>query len=71
MLLKASDRPMATEAAVPAPESEADRAAAPVMASMVARFSARTVMDSASSVKGSAGLPSTPACKLELMRFSA
>ena len=44
MLLKANDKPMATEVAEPPPASEADKAAAPVMASIVARLSARTVI---------------------------
>ena len=62
---------MATEAAVPVPDKEADKAAAPVMASMVDWFSARTLIWPASTLSGSAGLPTTPACKLVVMRFSA
>ena len=42
MLLKASDKPIATDTATPPPASEAASAAAPAIASMLARLSTKT-----------------------------
>jgi hypothetical protein len=64
MLLKASDKPMETLVAVP-PDSEADREAAPAIASMLAWLRARMLTPWALMRVGEASVPMARVSTLE------